>query len=157
MVFGAHFASATAELFEQAQASGLRIISGLVLADRHLLPGLYQSPDEAYRESAGLIRRFHGTGRLLYAVTPRFAVSASEAILEVCSTLLAENPGVRFQTHMNESVEEIESSCWSVSGREAIIWPYMSGSDWRSGARFSRTTFIPRMANWSGWPRAAAP
>jgi guanine deaminase len=109
MVFGAHFAGATAELFEQAQASGLRIVSGLVLADRHLLPELYQSPDEAYRDSAALIRRFHGVGRLLYAVTPRFAVSASEAILEVCSTLLAENPGVRFQTHMNENAAEIES------------------------------------------------
>jgi guanine deaminase len=109
LVFGAHFAGATAELFEQAQASGLRIISGLVLADRHLLPALYQTPEEAYRESAALIRRFHGAGRLLYAVTPRFALSASEAILEVCATLLAENAGVRFQTHMNESVEEIES------------------------------------------------
>jgi guanine deaminase len=109
LVFGAHFPQATAELFEQAQASGLRIISGLVLSDRHLLPGLYQSPEDAYRESAALIHRFHDAGRLLYAVTPRFALSASEAILEVCATLLAENPGVRFQTHMNESVEEIES------------------------------------------------
>jgi guanine deaminase len=109
LVFGAHFAGATAELFEQAQASGLRIISGLVLADRHLLPALYQSPEEAYKESSALIRRFHNAGRLLYAVTPRFALSASEAILEVCATLLAENPGVRFQTHINESVEEIES------------------------------------------------
>src|SRR5580700_3345081 len=109
LVFGAHFATATAELFEQAQASGLRIISGLVLADRHLLPTLYQSPEEAYKESSALIRRFHNAGRLLYAVTPRFALSASEAILEICATLLAENPGVRFQTHINESVEEIES------------------------------------------------
>jgi guanine deaminase len=109
LVFGAHFAGATAELFEQAQASGLRIVSGLVLADRHLLPELYHSPEEAYRESTELIRRFHDAGRLLYAVTPRFALSASEAILEVCATLLAENPGVRFQTHINESLEEIES------------------------------------------------
>jgi guanine deaminase len=108
LVFGAHFAGATAELFEQAQASGLRIVSGLVLADRHLSPGLHQTPEEAYQESTALIRRFHGVGRVLYAVTPRFALSASEAILEVCSTLLAENPGVRFQTHMNESLQEIE-------------------------------------------------
>src|SRR5580658_11145154 len=111
LVFGAHFAGATAELFEQAQASGLRIVSGLVLADRHLLPELYHSPEEAYRESTELIRRFHDAGRLLYAVTPRFALSASEAILEVCATLLAENPGVLFQTHMNESLKEIEQVC----------------------------------------------
>jgi guanine deaminase len=108
LVFGAHFAGATAELFEQAQASGLRIVSGLALADRNLLPELYLTPKEAYRQSSELIRRFHGVGRLLYAVTPRFALSASEALLEVCKSLLAENPGVRFQTHMNESREEIE-------------------------------------------------
>jgi guanine deaminase len=83
-------------------------VSGLVLADRHLLPELYRSPEEAYRESSELIRRFHGVGRLLYAVTPRFALSASEAILEVCKSLLAENSGVLFQTHMNESLEEID-------------------------------------------------
>src|SRR5580700_1927315 len=97
LVFGAHFAGATAELFEQAQASGLRIVSGLVLSDRRLLPELYQSPDEAHGESTALIRRFHGVGRLLYAVTPRFGLSASEAILEVCKSLLAENSGGLFQ------------------------------------------------------------
>jgi guanine deaminase len=109
LVFGAHFAGATAELFEQAQASGLRIVSGLVMADRNLLPELHQSPEEAYRESTALIRRYHGAGRTLYAVTPRFALSASEAMLEVCASLLAENPGVRFQSHINENVREIES------------------------------------------------
>ena len=44
---------------------------------------------------------------MLYAVTPRFALSASEAMLEVCQTLLRENPGVRFQTHFNENRQEI--------------------------------------------------
>src|ERR1700722_3339381 len=111
LVFGAHFPQATAELFEQAQASGLRIVSGLALADRNLLPELHHSPEQAYRESTELIRRFHDSGRLLYAVTPRFALSASEAILEVCATLLAENPGVRFQTHINENVKEVEQVC----------------------------------------------
>jgi len=124
LVFGAHFATATAELLEQAQASGLRIISGLVLADRHLLPALYQTPEEAYKESTALIRRFHGTGRSLYAVTPRFALSASEAILEVCATLLAENPGVRFQTHMNESLEEIESVASLFAGASDYLAVY---------------------------------
>jgi guanine deaminase len=109
LVFGAHFPAATAELFEQAAAAGLRIVSGLVLADRNLLPGLYQTPEDAHRDSTALIGRFHGVGRLLYAVTPRFALSASEAMLEVCSSLLAEHPGVRLQTHLNENRKEIES------------------------------------------------
>ncbi len=107
LVFGAHFAAATASLFEAAEKSGLRIASGMVLSDRRLRPELHQLPADAYRESTDLIRRFHGKGRLLYAVTPRFALSASEAMLEVCQTLLRENPGVRFQTHLNENLQEI--------------------------------------------------
>ena len=107
LVFGAHFAAATASLFEAAGKSGLRIVSGLVLSDRRLRPELHQTPEDAYRECTDLIRRFHGKGRLLYAVTPRFALSTSEAMLEVCQTLLREHPGVRFQTHINENRQEI--------------------------------------------------
>jgi guanine deaminase len=108
MVFGAHFAPATAALFEAAEAAGLRIISGLVLSDRSLLPELHQTPQAAYRDSSELIRRFHGKGRSLYAVTPRFAISASEAMLEVCRTLMQEGGDLRFQTHLNENHAEIE-------------------------------------------------
>jgi len=107
LVFGAHFAGATASLFEAAEKSGLRIVSGMVLSDRRLRPELHQLPADAYRESTDLIRRFHGKGRLHYAVTPRFALSTSEAMLEVCQTLLRENPGVLFQTHLNENLQEI--------------------------------------------------
>ncbi len=107
LVFGAHFAPATAALFDAAGASGLRIASGLVLSDRLLRPDLHQTPEEAYRASVDLIRRFHGQGRLRYAVTPRFARSTSEAMLEVCQTLLQEHPTVRAQTHINESPQEV--------------------------------------------------
>lgn len=107
LVFGAHFSSATAELFQAASISGLRVISGLVLSDRYLRDDLHQTPEAAYRESTALIRRFHGQGRLLYAVTPRFALSTSEAMLEACHTLMREHNGLRFQTHLNENPTEI--------------------------------------------------
>jgi guanine deaminase len=107
LVFGAHFAPATTELFEAAESTGLRIVSGLVLSDRRLSDELHQTPEAAYRESAALIRRFHGKGRSLYAVTPRFAVSTSEAMLEVCQTLLREFDDLRVQTHLNENPDEI--------------------------------------------------
>jgi guanine deaminase len=108
LVFGAHFAPATASLFEAADRAGLRIISGLVLSDRSLRPELHQTVEQAYRESSELIRRFHGRGRLLYAVTPRFALSTSEAMLEVCQSLMREHPELRMQTHLNESRAEID-------------------------------------------------
>jgi len=107
LVFGAHFAPATAALFEAGRASGLRIVSGLVMSDRKLRPELHQTPEAAYRDSSDLIRCFHQRGRLLYAVTPRFALSTSEAMLEVCQTLRQEHDGLRFQTHLNENVREI--------------------------------------------------
>jgi guanine deaminase len=106
-VFGAHFAPATAALFETAQAAGLRIAAGEALSDRRLQPDLHQTPERAYRESTLLIERFHRHGRLLYAVTPRFALSASEPMLEVCQTLLREHHGLLVQTHLNENTQEI--------------------------------------------------
>jgi guanine deaminase len=106
-VFGAHFAPATAALFEAAEAAGLRIAAGQVLSDRRLIPELHQTPERAYRESSLLIERFHRQGRSLYSVTPRFALSASEAMLEVCQTLLREHQGLLVQTHLNENLEEI--------------------------------------------------
>jgi guanine deaminase len=108
LVFGSHFAPAVAILFETAAKAGLRVVSGLVVSDRLLRPELHVDPETAYRANSDLIRCFHGKGNLLYAVTPRFALSASEPLLEVCQTLLAEHPGLRFQTHLNENPLEIE-------------------------------------------------
>jgi guanine deaminase len=133
LVFGSHFAAATECLFEAADATGLRIASGLVLSDRLLSPDLHQTPDQAYRESTRLIRAFHGRGRLLYAVTPRFALSASEAMLDVCQTLLREHEGLRFQTHLNENREEVsqvarlfpsDADYLGVYERHALVGPY---------------------------------
>ena len=107
VVFGAHFAAATAVLFEAANRSGLRIASGLVLSDRQLRPDLHTTPARAYRESTELINRYHKRGRLLYAVTPRFAYSTTESILEVCQQLMTEHPDVRLQTHINENLTEV--------------------------------------------------
>ncbi len=107
LVFGAHFETAMRALFSASAASRLRIASGLVMSDRMLIPELYQTPEEAYRISKRLIAEFHGMGRLRYAVTPRFALSASEPVLEVCQTLLREHPDAAFQTHINENRQEV--------------------------------------------------
>ena len=64
-------------------------------------------PKVCYEESKALLERWHDRARLRYAVTPRFSVSCSEALLEVCGALMREHPGVFFQTHLNESKDEI--------------------------------------------------
>jgi guanine deaminase len=107
LVFGSHFCDATAQLFEAALAAKLRIISGLVVSDRLLRDELHVSPERAYRESTQLIERYHRRGRLSYAVTPRFAYSTSDRMLEVCQQLMCDHPTVRLQTHINENTSEI--------------------------------------------------
>jgi guanine deaminase len=107
LVFGCHFASGQAELFKEAERRGLRIISGMVLSDRLLRPELHQTPAQAYADCTGLIGHFHGQGKLGYAVTPRFSLSASEAMLEVCQTLQHEHRGLRFTSHINENDQEM--------------------------------------------------
>jgi guanine deaminase len=105
LVFGSHFTGATAALFTAAEQRGLRIFSGLVLSDRALRRELHRTPDAAYRDAKTLIARF---GCHRYVVTPRFAFSASEAMLSVCQALVRENPDSLVTTHINENRQEIE-------------------------------------------------
>jgi guanine deaminase len=107
MVFGAHQASAMSAFFDEADASGLRITAGLALGDRELPPELRTDPGRAIEETHALIERAHGRGRLRYAVTPRFAVSASDPLLAACGELMAERSDLWFTTHLNETHDEI--------------------------------------------------
>jgi guanine deaminase len=107
LVFGSHFPNAQTALFEEAERSGLRIASGLVVSDRNLRPELEVTPAAAYEASRELIARWHGRGRLRYAITPRFSVSCSEPMLEVCRALADEAPDLLFTTHLNENPDEI--------------------------------------------------
>lgn len=105
LVFGSHFAPAMDELFAAAAHRGLNITSGLVLSDRILRPELLNSPETALADSADLILRWHDRGRLRYAVTPRFSLSASDDMLDACAQLLGK--GVWFTSHINENLAEI--------------------------------------------------
>ena len=55
-----------------------------------------------------LIRRWHGRGRLRYCVTPRFAPASTEAQLDAAGVLLRAHDGLFLQTHLSESVTEVE-------------------------------------------------
>lgn len=108
LVFGAHFVEATAALFTAGAHIGLRIVSGLVLADRLLRDDLHTTPERAWRDSQNLIARIARFPRLRYAVIPRFALAASEPMLELCEALLKKDPFLVFTSHINESPREIE-------------------------------------------------
>jgi guanine deaminase len=110
LVFGAHFPAAQEALFAEAERSGLRIASGLVLSDRNLRRELHVAPEEAYAQSRALMGRWHGRGRLRYAVTPRFSLSCTDAMMECCGALVADGPDdVLFTSHLNENPAEVQA------------------------------------------------
>src|SRR5574343_331904 len=70
-----------------AEARGMRLITGKVLMDRHAPPELLDDVAGAERDCIDLIQRWHGRGRLAYAVTPRFAPTSSPAQLAMAGAL----------------------------------------------------------------------
>jgi guanine deaminase len=109
LVFGSHFPEAQDAFFEAAASSGLRIASGLVVSDRDLLEVLRRTPEEAHDGGLALARRWHGQGRLRYAVTPRFSISCSDEMLESCGALASELDGALVTSHVNESRNEVQA------------------------------------------------
>src|SRR5260370_25479433 len=93
--------------FSAAQERGLRMIAGKVMMDRHCPEFLRDTVESAYADSKALIEKWHGTDRLLYAVTPRFAPTSTEQQLELAGKLLDEHPGVYLQSHVAENKSEV--------------------------------------------------
>jgi guanine deaminase len=127
----AHPVSAQA-LFAAAHARNLGMIAGNAVMDRNGPPGLLQPAPTAIADSRDLIRRWHGTGRQRYAVTPRFAITSTDAQLAELGALLAEFPTVLMQTHLDENLNEIaaikklfpaDESYTAVYGRFGLLGP----------------------------------
>jgi guanine deaminase len=95
-------------LFEAALARRMRLVAGKLLMDRHCPDFLRDSAESGYAESRALIERWHGRGRLLYAVTPRFAPTSTPAQMRLAGRLFAEHPGVYLQSHVAENRSEVE-------------------------------------------------
>lgn len=94
--------------FEASERLNTRMIAGKVLMDRHAPPELLDTVESGIRDSRALLEKWHGRGRQLYCVTPRFAASSTQAQLEAAGQLWREHPGTYMQTHLCENVGEIE-------------------------------------------------
>ena len=108
VVFCTVHAPSVDALFEAAQARAMRIVAGKVLMDRHAPAELLDTATQGYDDGKALIGRWHGRGRLAYAVTPRFAATSSPAQLEAASALWHETPGAYLQSHVAENRAEVE-------------------------------------------------
>lgn len=94
-------------LFGVAQRHGMRMITGKVLQDRHSPDGVRDETEQSLVDTETLIQRWHGQGRLGYAITPRFAPSCTPAQLRGAGELAARYPDVWIQSHVAENKDEI--------------------------------------------------
>ncbi|QTS84788.1 guanine deaminase [Ectopseudomonas khazarica] len=108
LVFGSVHPQSVDAFFEQADKLNLRMIAGKVLMDRNAPDYLTDTAETGYAESKALIERWHGKGRLHYAVTPRFAPTSTPQQLELAGKLLGEYPDLYMHTHLSENRKEIE-------------------------------------------------
>ena len=95
-------------LFAASETRNLRMIAGKVLMDRNCPEFLRDTAQSGYDDSAELIARWHGRGRQLYALTPRFAPTSTPEQLEACGTLARQHSDVFIQTHVAENVDELK-------------------------------------------------
>jgi guanine deaminase len=91
--------------FEASSARKLRMAAGKVLMDRHCPDFLQDTAD--MRDSEELIGRWHKKGRSMYAITPRFAPTSTEAQLAATGELARAYPDTYIQTHVSENEDEV--------------------------------------------------
>ncbi len=109
LAFSSVHKCAAEALFAAAERTGMALTTGKTMMDRNARPDVEDEAETSGIESAELIARWHGVGRLQYAITPRFAITSSQAQLEVAGALVKDHPGLVMQTHLSESRREIET------------------------------------------------
>jgi len=107
MVYCTVHPSSVEAFFTAAESRGARMIAGKVMMDRDAPEALMDTAERGYDESKALIERWRGRGRLDYAITPRFAVTSTQAQLDAAGALAREFPHLYVQTHANENKAEI--------------------------------------------------
>src|SRR5258708_1764381 len=100
----------TEEFFAEAGRRGMRTIAGLTGIDRFAPPEFLNTPEQFYTESKRLIETYHRKGRHLYAITPRFAVGCTDAMMAACARLKREHSDCWVNTHISENPTEVRQA-----------------------------------------------
>ena len=108
VVFPTVHAQSVDALFAAAEARGMRLVAGKVLMDRNAPPDLVDDVAGAERDMEDLIARWHGHGRLSYAITVRFAPTSSREQLALAGRLCRADPTLYMQTHLAENRAEVD-------------------------------------------------
>ncbi|MCW5774452.1 MAG: guanine deaminase [Rhodospirillaceae bacterium] len=106
-VYGSVHEHSVDAFFAEAKRRGLCMVAGNPLLDRNGPAAMRLVLDEAVARSERLIDRWHGRGRSIYAVTPRFAPACSPRLLEACAALWRSRDGIVLQSHLSETRDEV--------------------------------------------------
>ncbi len=108
MAFCSSHKACAEALFEAALKNNMALITGKTLMDRNAIPAVQDTVEQGALETLSLHEAYHNNGRLRHAVTPRFAITSTEAQLKSAGELLHLCKGALMQTHISESASEIE-------------------------------------------------
>ncbi|KAK7746583.1 hypothetical protein SLS62_009380 [Diatrype stigma] len=111
--YGSLHAEATQILADLCLAKGQRALVGKCNMDRHAPPSYVEaSPEASLRDTEAClahVERIDPAGRLVrYVLTPRFAISCSDALLAGLGAIARRRPDLAIQTHVNEARSEME-------------------------------------------------
>ena len=131
-----------------AGARGLRMISGMVLMDRHAPDYLLNQPlggvgatEQSLRDTEALIQKWHGKERIGYAITPRFAPTSSEAQLRGAGELACSTRMFGF-SRMCQKTRRRSPGCESFSQPRPLTLRCTSSMACCGDERFMRTASI---------------
>ena len=82
--------------------------TGKTMMDRNAVPAVHDAPEQGARDSEKLLVKWHGRGRARYAVTPRFAITSSEAQLRLSGELLKSHPEALLQSYSTKARSRLQ-------------------------------------------------
>jgi guanine deaminase len=97
--------------FAESERRNMRMAGGKVMMDRNAPPGLLDTAQSGYDDTKALIEKWHGRGRQVYTISPRFAITSTPGQLEASGALAREHPDCLVQTHLSENHAEIAYAC----------------------------------------------
>ncbi len=108
MVFSTRHMVATDVLFQTMERHGCRSFIGKVSMDRNAPDGLLENAHDDQKHTQALIEKWHGRDdRLFYVLTPRFAPSCTDRMMEQHAEFKRAFPSLYIQSHLGENMDEV--------------------------------------------------
>lgn len=106
VVYSTYHKEATELLFELFKKSGLSAFIGKVNMDRNAVPALTERTEDSLADTRYLIEKYKEEKKVKPIITPRFAPSCSDELMEGLSQIIEEYD-VPVQSHLSENKAEI--------------------------------------------------